>query len=327
MIEIQIEKNWQEDEKLTDFIMNISDNGTVFHRPLFLQYHGQEKFQNIQPVKIIFREEEKMLACISGAVEFCDERKSFISPFGSSYGGLVYHSDLTFKEIEEIYFLLLEHLQKEYDHFKLSSSPFFQSRTGKALYVDHILLSKGFTITKSDIVLVHPLDHAEKLPARIDKKLFAQLKQPLYKKKLRIERISGPDPEAFELLLASQARFQAKPTHSFEELMKIEELVPGTVQTFKSYLGEKLVSGIITFHVNKDILLNFYVFDSLEGRELKANHFTYYNVAVYAHEQDYKYLDFGPSSFGWNPNYPLIYFKERFDGRPFLRNIFEKQAV
>ena len=172
---------------------------------------------------------------------------------------------------------------------------------------------------------MHEVGPDEKLSSRIDKKTFTELKQPLSKNKLRLEIITGVDEESYTHLLHSQERLQSTPTHTHAELLKIESLLPGTVQTFKAYSKNDFVAGIITFRLNDNILSTFYVFDTLEGRTLKANHFTYYSVAKIAFENNFKYLDFGASSFGWLPNYPLISFKEKFDTKPFLRHIFEKQ--
>ena len=324
MLDVVVEHNWEENGRLKNFILNESDNGTLFHRPLFLQYHDKNKFSDSEPVTFSFYKKGKLVAFIGGAVQRSENEKRFISPFGSSYGGLVFHKDLSFKEIEDVYFEMLNHFQKEFTHIKISSTPAFQSKTGKSQYVEHILLNKGFVVTKSDIILVHQLDSDEKLPARIDKKTFTELKQPLYKNKLKLVVAAGVDEETYRLLLSSQERLQSVPTHTHDDLLRIEELLPGTVQTFKAYSDNQYVAGIITFHLNDSILSTFYVFDTPEGRGLKANHFTYFNVAKAAFENNYRYLDFGASSFGWLPNYPLISFKEKFDGKPFLRNTFEK---
>lgn len=324
--EIAIENNWNESNQLRNFIVEESDNGTLFHRPQFMQYHGIDKFPNTQPLVISFYKKEKLIACIMGAVQELDGVKKFISPFGSSYGGLVYHKDLCFKDIEEIYVELLSYLQREYSELQIASTPFFQSQTGKSHYIDHILLTKGFTIAKSDIILVHELDSVKKLSSRFHKKTVTELKQPLYKNKLSLQIIPGIDEESYRLLLQAQERLQSKPTHSYEELLTIEELIPGTVQTYKSYSGNDFVAGIVTFRINNNILSTFYVFDSPEGRALKANHFSYYKVIKYAFQKGYRYVDFGSSTFGFLPNYPLISFKEKFDARPYLRHTFGKKG-
>ncbi|MGZ5219028.1 MAG: hypothetical protein ACXWC7_03085 [Chitinophagaceae bacterium] len=326
MTDVLIEHRWEENVNLTNFILNESDNGTLFHRPLFLQYHGKDKFPGLQPIEISFFKKGKLVGCISGAVQCANGEKKFISPFASSYGGLVFHQELSFKEIEDLYLELLDYLLKEYSQVQIASTPLFQSKSGKSQYIDFILLNNGFSITRSDIILVHQLDLQEKLFGRVDKKTYTELKQPLYKNKLRLEVTDGVDKDSYRLLVNCQERLQSTPTHTYNELQVIENLIPGTIKTFKTYSGDNFLSGIITFHVSADVLSTFYVFDTPEGRALKANHFAYYNVLKYALENEYSYVDFGSSSFGWRPNYPLISFKEKFDGKPFLRNIFGKQV-
>ncbi len=322
--DMSVQYSWTENDSLRNLIVNESDNGTLFHRPLFLQYHAADKFPDIKPIVISFTKKGKLVACISGAIRYSNDEKIFTSPFASSYGGLVYHRHLTFKEIEDIYLELFDYLHREFSQIRIGSSPHFQSATGKSHYVDHILLNNGFTIANSDIILVHELGEEEKLGARIHKKTMTELKQPLHKTKLRLEVIDGIDIASYELLSQAQERLLSQPTHSFAELETIERLIPGTVKTFKTYLEDTLIAGIIVFKVSDSILTTFYVYDNPDGRNYKANHFSYYSVLQYAFNNQFKYLDFGPSSFGWRPNYPLISFKEKFDGRPFLRHTFEK---
>lgn len=325
VFEISAQHSWEETEEIKNLIINESDNGTIFHRPLFLQYHAKEKFTGTDPIVISFSRKGKTIACISGAIQAINGEKKFISPFASSYGGLVCSRELSFKEIEDVYNELFRYLQPEFKHVRISPTPLFQSLTGKSYYADHILMSNGFVISNSDIVLVHELGNEEKLLARIHKKTMTELKQPLYKNKLDLEVVNGIDEASYNLLMKAQERLESKPTHSFEDLQRIEELLPGTVQTFKTYYENTLIAGIVTFKVNGSILNTFYVYDTPEGRSLKANHFSYYSVLKYGFENGFKYVDFGPSSFGWQPNYPLISFKEKFDAKPFLRNTFEKR--
>lgn len=325
MINIVAERSWSEQDGLGTFIMNGSDNGTIFHRPLFLQYHDKNKFPKADPVQFSFYKNNIRVAFITGALQHDSGQTTFISPFASSYGGVVYDSKLSFKELEEILDLLLTHLQKECSCIRLTTTPSFQSKNGKSGYLDFILLSKGFSIVKSDIVLVHQLGPEDKLMPRIDKKTATELKQPLDKNPLRLEIIAGVDKPSYNLLVQSKERLQSSPTHTYDELLRIENLLPGTIQTFKAYSGDDFLAGIITFGVNKTILNTFYIFDKFEARAFKANHFNYFHVLKNAFENNYRYLDFGPTSFGWQPNYPLIDFKEKFDAKPFLRQHFEKR--
>lgn len=327
MITIRQEEHWYEDADLSLFIQDQAANGTLFHRPSFLEYHDDSKFENRKKIQFRFFKHNKLIGYINGVVDTSVESSVFISPFGASYGGLIYSSDLDYKEIETIAELLLTELSQKVNRIKLSTTCQFHSRNGTGAYLDYILLRYGFTITKSDMPLVHEVRDTEQLTGRLDKKTATELKQPLQKNPLKSEIIDGIDKESYNLLLDSQARLSSFPTHTFDELLKIEELLPGTIKTLKTTLNGNLLSAITTMRVSDRVLNTFYIYDSIEGRPVKANHFSYYMVLKYAFENNYKYVDFGPSTFGWTPNYPLIAFKEKFDTIPYLRHTFEKEVA
>ncbi len=323
MIEIEIEKNWIDNDGYKDFILEQSENGTVFHLPEFLNYHNDIFFADTEKYLIKFIKDNKVIAGISGVLKVEDDQKCFISPFGASYGGLVVKADLDYHEYEIIYDLLIKFLRTIVHCVKITGTSAFHSRMNKSIYNDYILLAKGFNVLKSDLLLVHELDDNEKLVKRLDKKTATELKQPLNNHNLDLQVTGGVEELTYDLLLSSQERLGSKPTHTLEELNRIESLVPGTIHSFNIQHSGKLVAGIICFRTNKNVLNSFYIFDGLDARAVKANHFSYYNVLKWARENNYKYLDFGPSSFGYIPNYPLIKFKEKFDSKPFLRNSYK----
>lgn len=327
MITISRENHWDENLELTQFIESQSANGIVFHRPKFLQYHNEEKFVQRQQIQFKFYKNNKLIGYINGVIDNNNQQSCFVSPFGASYGGLVYHSELDYKEIETLIELWLSELKTSVQKIRISTTCGFHSRSGNNSYLDYILLRNGFIITKSDMPLVHDVKSDEQLTTRLDKKTATELKQPLQKNPLSLEVIDGIDKESYTLLLESQARLSSFPTHSFDELLKIEELLPGTIKTLKSSHEGKFLSAITTMRISDKVLNTFYIYDSFDGRPFKANHYAYYQVLKYAFDNKYSFVDFGPSTFGWTPNYPLIAFKEKFDTKPYLRHTFEKDVV
>lgn len=323
MISFTKERRWFEDAELKKFLIEKSDNGSLFHRPRFLSYHATSKFLNITPVQFKFYKNNNLIGYINGAFYKTGNDKCFVSPFASSYGGFVL-DDLTFGVIEEIINILIEELKKDCQIIKIGTTPNFLSKSNKSSYLDYLLLSKGFITCKADIIMIHELNNEDFLVKHIDRKTFTELKQALFKQPLRLEVINGVDEQAYNLLNESQNRLGSKPTHTYEELIRIEELIEGTVKTFKSFVGDIFLSGIIAFHINNQVLNTFYIFDNIQGRSFKANHFLYYHLLVNAFKMGYKYVDFGASTFGWIPNYHLIAFKEKFVTKPFLRNTYEK---
>ena len=322
LIELQ---NWSIDPIYTDFIMNESDNGTIYHLPEFLSYHAESFFNQKQKIHLKFYKKGILLGAIMGVVYTDNDKCYFTSPIGASYGGFVVRKCIQFIDCEHIIDSFLEYLKhKLINEVKLTQSIPLHSEQLKSTYLDFILMSKGFKNSKSDLLLAHKISLKEELISRFEKKTITELKQPLSKNNLQLEILNGTDIETFQLLLDSQNRLNSKPTHSFDDLNKIEHLLPNTINTLKIFNKKDLVAAIIVFHINKKVLNTFYIMDNYKSRDLKANHFSYYNVIKWAKEKGYDYLDFGPSSFGYTPNYPLIKFKEKFDTLPFIRNTITK---
>lgn len=322
MIDIVVERKWSGNDDYKDFVLNKSENGTVFHLPDFLDYHDNSFYNNTEKYLIKFIKDNKIIAGITGVIKEELGKRQFISPYGASYGGLV-AADIPFHEYEIIYDQLFSFLKTVADSIKITATASIHSLLKRSFYNDYILLAKGCTIVKSDLVLVHELDENDKLIKRLDKKTATELNQPLKKNNLELELINGVDEETYSLLLSSQKRLESTPTHSLQELIKIENLLPNSIHSFKIKHESKLIAGIITFSVNKNVLNTFYIFDDgVMSREVKANHFSYYRVLEWAKNNNYKFLDFGPSSFGYTPNYPLIKFKEKFDSKPVLRHVY-----
>lgn len=320
MIELIVDNNWDINDTINDFILNKSDNGTIFHLPQFLNYHSNDFFINKDKIQFKFYKKNTLIGYLSGVIENNEIHKKIISPYGASYGGFVLEKSLTFHEIELIVDATLDYLKENnFSQISLINTTSIHSKKNIFAYLDYILKSKNFSILKSDLLLVHQISKTNDLIGRFERKTITELKQPLKNPSISLEVINGVDEQSYEILIDSQKRLESKPTHSFDELLKIENLIPNTIRTFKVMYENEPVSGIITFSLNSEVLNTFYIFDKFEARDLKANHFAYYHVLNWATINNYKYLDFGPSTFGYIPNYPLIKFKEKFDTFPVLR--------
>lgn len=328
MIERIVIEDWKEDSFHSDFIKNKSDNGTIFHSIQFLNYHSESFYKDKKKIHVQFFKKNELIASITGLIYKDDGKTYFVSPYGASYGGLVVIKNSIFVEYELVYDNLIDCL-KEYSvtTIKLTNTTNIHSENSKSGYCEFILLSNGFQIIKSDLLLVHELSDQSDLISRFERKTITELKQPLKKGNLSLQVLNGVDQETYLILKSSQERLNSIPTHTLEELNKIENLLPGTVKSFKIMHEGNQVAGIITFSVNNRVLNTFYIFDNYSARDLKANHFAYYSVLKWAKENGFRYLDLGPSTFGYEPNFPLIKFKEKFDVFPILRNTYIKELT
>jgi hypothetical protein len=300
---------------------------TIFHDPLFLGYHSKDKFagyKEFMSFSLIFKMDDNVVAFLPGA-SYIDEEENriFKSPFYSSFGGFVVSPKIDFQLSEKIVDAAISFFQ-EHQYKKifigLTPSCYFGDAYFTLNYFNFILLSKGFMVSGSDLLLVRPLsaDNFSDLDYSIKKQLRQAEKNQLTFKDATI------DEKVYGLLVSNRKKFDATPTHTLDELSLINKLMPDTIKVFKTMHGEKMVAAAIIFKANEEVVNTFYLFDDEQYRDLRAMQYTYYKVIEWAAQNNFKFIDFGPSTFGFTPHHNLIHYKEKFGGKPFLRNTFSK---
>lgn len=325
MIEILELNEWNDFSEIDAFIES-SLNGTLYHEVKFQKYHSEDKFPKNQYNSIYFSflKSGEIIGFISGKI-VNNKTKLFKSPIGSSYGGFIFKKGVKFVEIEEIIRLTIDKLrQARVDLIELTVPLECYYRDNKKVYnyLEYVLCMLGSKIIKMDLVMVHEVKLEQDLLAFVNAKTRTELKQ-CFKANLRYEIVNYIEETTYDLLVESQKRLGSQPTHTYEELKVINKLYPDKIKIFKIFKDDILLSGIICFEIRKEILNTFYIFDSEEGRKFKANHFSYYNVLKWANDNKFKYVDFGPTSFGFKPHNTLINFKEKFGANPYLRKNYQ----
>lgn len=325
-LSLHIINSLEELPDIHEFIQK-SANGGLFHTPKFLSYHLPEKFPSPkhQHHHFIVKEDNEIIGFMPGMRINEDGIQIFKSPFGSSYGGLIHKKNLYYDDLDKLIFMIQESLENDFDKaFVIPPASIYCSpNTECANYQYFLWMKYGFRIHTADILLCSETRNENDLQNSLHAKTRTELRQAL-KNNLRTE-ISDQITEAdYNMLAESQNRLGAQPTHTFNELCRITSLFPDRIKIFRTFADQELISGIITFIVSKNVINTFYIYDNVAFRQLKPNHFGYYNVLTYAYQNDYKYVDFGPTSKGFEDNKPLIFFKEKFGNAPHLRFSFSR---
>src|SRR3990167_5789058 len=111
-------------------------------------------------------------------------------------------------------------------------------------------------------------------------------------------------------------KFDAAPTHTLEELIKLKKLLPDNIKLLMAYDDKKNpIGGIFLFICNENTVLTFYISHYYEFQHLRAVNRLLYEVMIWAKENGYNNVDFGVSmdTSSDNPMEPsrsLIHFKE-----------------
>ena len=318
---LEIVNKLENDPQIESFIEN-SANGGIFHSPRFLGYHAPEKFSSIHHVHhhFVLRDHNEIIGFMPGMKIVENGIHIFKSPFGSSYGGLIHNKNLYYDDIDQMIFLIQESLAGGFQQSFITppSEIYCTPKPEISNYQQFLWMKYGFRIHSADILMCSDTRIELDIQTSLHPKTRTELRQAL-KNNLTCEISENISEEDYRILEESQERLGTKPTHTFEELQRIMGLYPGRITIFKTKSGAQTIAGIICFAVSKSTLNTFYIFDHIEFRQLKPNHFGYYHVLKYAHQMGFKYVDFGPSSKGFNDNKPLIFFKEKFGNSPYIR--------
>jgi len=312
---IPYSEEWR--ERWDNFVLN-SNNGTMFHLQKFFDYHtpGKFKFDHL-----IFLEKNNIKALLPGRLT----NGFFESPVGASYGSLV-TGDIKFAEAMELVSTLLAYGKKNgIKGFELTAAPMvYETYQNQSL--DFAMLWQGFSFKLHYISSAIKLDKNRDILERCSPTIRRNVRHSLKDPNVRVE-INERYDQFYPILIENKARHDVKPTHSYEDLLKLKELLPDNLKLFMVYVGDEPIGGSLMFFANNNVALCFYNMLRYEYAAYKPIQRVMYDVLKYSTEHEYGYVDIGVSqdTKAENPMTPsmsLIEFKEKFDAKTIMRNTF-----
>ncbi len=310
---IEYTPEWK--EKWDKFVLE-SNNGTIFHTQRFFDYHQPGKFTFNH---LIFLEKNEIVALLPGS----RIGNIYESPIGASYGSLV-TKDAKFNFALDVVKALKEFgKQKGIKEFLLTSAPRIYERHPNE-NLDFAMLWLGFHYDLHYISSAIKLEPDEDIISRFQPTVRRNIRKHIDDPDIRVE-INDRYDEFYPILLENKARHDVKPTHSLEDLLKLNELFTDKIKLFMVYFKDKPIAGSCLFICNETVTLCFYNMLKYEFEKLKPIHRVMYEVVKWSTENGYKYVDIGVSqdTKAENPMTPglsLIDFKEKFDAKTVMRN-------
>lgn len=327
-ISIDILSENAESEELYNFIEN-SQNGTIFHHPRFLSYHESGKYPDPEYsiAHMILRAKGAIVGFLPGMFRETDDGLQFNSPSGASFGGIV-TGDISFEKCERIVDAVLEYLLKKKKVKIINLAPVTGIYTGDQAsdYLEYMYLKKGFTLKACELTIAARISQRAEFPAdavehRV-RKFVAQSEKGGV-----LCRISDDVDTAYSIIKESRKRFEKKPTHSLAELKAVSKLFPGRIVEFIAYKDEEPIAAACLMLCNRNAAYSFYIDQAGKHSALRPVDHIVNRVLIWLKERGYRYLDFGPSSFGYEPHRSLIFFKEGFNGRGVLKRFYQYRAA
>ncbi len=293
-----------------------SNNGTIFHTQNFFDYHSVGKFNFNH---LLFIDKSNIVALLPGA----RIGNLYESPIGASYGSLV-TKDVKFSEAMEMVSALLEYGKKiGIKEFLLTSAPrIYEHHPNENL--DFAMLWQDFSYDLHYISSAIRLNGEEDILQRFQQTVRRNIRKTMKNPDIKVE-INERYDQFYPILLDNKARHDIKPTHSYDDLMKLKDLMPDQLKLFMLYYKDKPIAGSSLFLCNKTVALCFYNMLLYEFEHLKPIHRIMYEVVKWATENGFKYVDIGVSQDTkadnpMTPSMSLIDFKEKFDAKTVMRN-------
>jgi hypothetical protein len=301
-----------------NFVEIESENGTIFHLQKFLSYHPKERFKDCSV--LVRNSKEKIIAVFPAALY-----KTFIvSHPGSTYGGIVIKKYLKLKEIKGIWKEIVEYYQNTYLNYGFKiilSENFFQSNDKLSIF----FLNSGMNLDSKEISVVIDIPEFLKLK-QLRKSTKTAIQSQRY---LKIENIEykiattlDEKKEAYYILCKNlEEKYHKQPTHTFEELQKIELNLKNKIFYFIIKKHNKVVATYICFLLNKTVMHTFYIAKN-ESRGNYEDIGLICFICDFLNKNDIKYLNFGISSRGKEIKYWIHDYKEQFSKLFLTRDIW-----
>jgi hypothetical protein len=319
-----------EHESLWDEFVARSMNGTVFHSQKFLHYHPDGRFDFHD---LLFFDGNRLIAVLPGGLR--NNGRTFESPLGASYGSFV-TEDISAQTALDIVEAFEQHIHSiGVEEVYLTSAPvIYQPLLTQNL--DFALVYRGYAYQR------HYISHA--IDLRHSGVPFDRFQSVARKHIRRVTRenptvwIEESQPESiremflefYPILVENKAKYNVKPTHTLDELLLLNDLLPDFMKLFLVRVGEEPIAGSLLFLANDRVALIFYHMLRYAFDDYKPIYLLMDRVTRWAKEEGYHFVDIGVSqdTSDENPMTPalsLIHFKEKFDSRGVLRSTLHKK--
>lgn len=302
-----------------DTLIAQSYNGTLFHRRDFLSYHA-DKFVGLDHF-LVFRKGETIKALLSVALD--KENKHIArSPYGASYGGIVFMEEPSYSFSISIITELKKWLKTNEIHDFTMTLPIDICNANRTDTFQFTLIEQGFASISRNISSVVELNNPDTdIINRITKNARNMARKAL-NNGLIIEH-DCPVQDFYPVLLDTYDKYGANPTHTFKELEHLNAMFTNDVRCHIATHNGKPVAGLCEFKINNLVNSAFYFCQIRAYEKLQGLSLLVYDALDRAEKNGYKYYDFGLSTTKMVANPNIFRFKESYNAFGVFRETFQ----
>jgi hypothetical protein len=279
-----------------------SVNGTLFHLRQFLGYHGDRFAQTARFYG--FESRGKILARIAFAVIEQEGRRVFVSPYGGSYGGIVFAQHPSLRDAIGITDSLINLFDLLGVEEAFLANPIAASYQGSLDTASFALIFRGFSIAIRDVtsVFVRGLSVPSERARRSAKKAM--------KLGVKIDW-SPPIEDYWKVMMATYRKHGVPPTHTFENILSLRTLLGERIRFPVAYFEGEPAAAIGCFRVSRILDSAFYI---CQDPELQHSQALSLLIAEQLEklDEEVKCFSFGTSTYDMQPRHNIFEFKENF---------------
>lgn len=307
--------NWY--ERWNSFIDN-SNEGTIFHRLDFLDYHG-ERFKQ-QEHHLIWLKGQSLFAVMPMAVCLEKGQRLAFSPYGGSYGGPVFSKPLNYADSKLVVKSLIDYLVKLN---VISCKLTLPTLCCYAQYSETFrlaLLEYGFLCINREITSAVCID----INTPVSEQMTSRARNMARKaSKGGVTIVCRGDVDDFwKVMDKTFQKHNACPTHTLSEFRWLCNKFPECVYVDVAYFEKKPIAGIGFFVINQRVNSTFYLCQDIEFQSLQAQSLLIYNSICNLRDSNFIWLDFGTSSYNMQGRQNLFFFKESFGSIGLFRDTY-----
>ena len=275
-------------------------NGTFLHNRNFMDYHS-DRFRDYS---FMIFDDEKTVAVLPANIA----ENQIFSHHGLTYGGLLYSEKLKLGEVLIIFQMILKFLNdNKIEKLTLKTIPAIYHKK-PADEINYALFLTNAKIIRSDCLSVIDLQKS----FFISKTRRESIRRG-QKNNLEIREDSNFEGFWNAILIPNlEAKHQAKPVHSLEEIIKLQKLFPKNIRHFNVYFNDKIVAGSTIF-ITDSVAHPQYISGQEDKNQLGSLDFLY-DFLINECFNDKPFFDFGPSheNNGKQINQGILFWKESF---------------
>ncbi len=282
-----------------------SNNGTVFHDLGFLDYHPTARFEFRH---LLFYECGSLIAVLPGGIR----DNTYRSPLGASFGGFATRGRIPLAQADAIVKAFVAWCVDRGLHEAHITPPMQVYHRTFDEAMEYAMMYNGFTLKGALYSSVIDLARVRS-KADLSRNTRHKINKAI-NKRVRIEQNSDFDT-FYPILLENKAKFGVQPTHTLEELKRIEQLLPGMMTLFMAYHEGDPVAGELLFAANERCVLNFYTMHRYRYHNLYPVNYLVEHAIRWSVARGFAYYDYGVSSDTANtnplePSWSLVQYKE-----------------